>query len=576
MKIKSLRVLNLLSAALVLGFFTSCGGLNTMLKKAPEVTYSVTPSVLEMHGDSVEITITGQYPPKFFNKKATMEVTPVLVYQGGEQAYDTETLQGADVEAGGTVIAFETGGSFKYTSKIAYVAGMETSELKLRVKAKVKDKEVDFPEMKLADGVIVTPLLLKKEPQAISAMDQFKRRQSISKEAKLLFLINQASVRNSELKDEDIKELNDFIKESKELDDHEFVGLEISSYASPDGKEDVNERLAKNRSKASTRLIKKKLSKVEEAKENSFVSENMTAEDWDGLKKLVSSSNVADKELVLRVLSMYSNPVEREKELRRLSKAFEDLAEEVLPQLRRSEFKLKVDVVGKSDSLLLAIGKDAAATDTLNIEEFLKAATLAEDAKEEETILRNAVARQSEEWRAYNNLGCNLFAQGKLDEAKSQLDKASELSEGSAIVKNNLGAIAYVNGDNEKALAFYEEATGAGKEVSYNKALISIQKGNYEEATQLMGSSKTFNAALAKVLFGDNTNALTILSKVTEDDASVPYLKAIIGARSANDELVFEGLKDAIAKDAALKAKASKDLEFAKYFENETFKGIVK
>lgn len=576
MKLKSLRVLNLLSAALVLSFFTSCGGLNTMLKKAPEVTYSVTPSILEMHGDSVEITITGQYPPKFFNKKATMVVTPVLVYQGGEQAYKSETLQGADVEAGGTVIAFETGGSFKYTSKIAYVPGMETSELKLRVKAKVKEKEVDFPEMKLADGVIVTPLLMKKEPLSISAMDQFKRRQSITKEAKLLFLINQATVRNSELKDEDLAELNNFIKQAKEQDDHEFMGLEIASYASPDGKEDLNDRLAKKRSQSSTKMIKGKLKKVEAAKESGFIAENMTAEDWDGLKKLVSASNVADKELVLRVLSMYSNPVEREKELRRLSKAFEDLAEEVLPQLRRSEFKLKVDVVGKSDSLLLAIGKDAAATDTLNIEEFLKAATLAQDLAEEETILRNAVARQSEEWRAFNNLGCNLFKQGKFDDAKSQFDKASELSEGSAMVKNNLGAIAYVKGDNEKALAFYEEATGAGKAVSYNKGLISLQKGKYDEAIQLFGSTKTFNVALAKVLYGDNTNALTVLSNVKEDDAAVPYLKAIIGARSANDELVFENLKAAIAKDASFKAKASKDLEFAKYFENDTFKGIVK
>lgn len=578
MKIKSLRFLNLIAVAILAAFVTSCGGLNTMLKKAPEVTYSVTPSVLEMHGDSVEIKVKGQYPPKFFNKKAVMEVTPVLVYEGGEKAFKTETIQGEAVEAGGTIIAFDAGGSFSYTSKIPYVDGMEKSELKLRVKAKVKEKEVEFPETKLADGVITTPLLLKNKAESIEAMDQFKRRQSITKEAKLLFLINRSNIRSSELKGEDYKLLNEFVDKAKEEDNHEFMGVEIASYASPDGKEDLNERLAKNRSKASTSLIKKELKKVEEMNKEGFLSENMTAEDWDGLKKLVSTSNVEDKELVLKVLSMYSNPVEREKELRRLSKAFEGLAEEVLPQLRRSEFRVKVDVVGKSDSLLLAIGKDANATDTLNIEEFLKAATLAENAADKETILTNATARQAEEWRAYNNLGCVQAEAGKLDAAQGSFDKANELSEGNAAVKNNLGAVAYMKGDVEKALAYFEEATGAGKAVSHNKGMIALKRstGDYNEAVQLFGSSKTFNAALAKVLNGDNTNALKILGSIDNtDDPYVFYLKAIIGARSANDELVFENLRTAVEKDASIKAKAKKDLEFAKYFENATFKAIV-
>jgi len=577
MKMSKLRFSLLASITALSVLLTSCGGLNTMLKDAPQVTYKVTPGVLEMHGDSVEITITGQYPPKFFNKKAVMEVTPVLRWEGGEYAFRTEKLQGELVEANAKIISFETGGNFTYTDKIAYTEEMAKSELVLVSKASIKETVVDFPEYKLADGVIATPLLVHQDAKTISAIDQFKRKIETSQEAQILYLINQANLRGTELKKDEVKLLQDFIETAKNEENQEFVGVNISSYASPDGPEDLNTRLAGKRSKTAESFVNKQLKKVDEAKADGFIQRQETSEDWEGFKKLVQSSSMEDKDLVIRVLEMNSDPTVREKEIKNIAQAYKELKESVLPQLRRSKFSVKVNVVGKSDSLLLAIGSDANATDTLNIEEFLKAATLTlDDYAKKETILKNATARHPEEWRAYNNLGVVYVKANKLDEAIEAFNKADELSEGKSMVKNNLGVVYFLKEDQSKAAEYYDLAAGAGKQVSYNQGVIKIKEGDYGRAVELFGSSESFNAALAKLLNGDANGALKTISEVADtEDALVYYLKAIIGARTANTDLLFSNLKTAVTKDANLKAKARKDMEFAKYFDDDTFKSIV-
>lgn len=560
----------------VSAFLVGCGGLNTMLKSAPEVTYTVTPNPLEMHGDSVEISIKGQYPPKFFNKKAVMEVTPVLKYEGGEQTFRTEKLQGEAVEANAKIISYETGGTFEYVSKVPYTDEMAVSELVLRSKATVKEKSIDFPEYKLADGVISTPRLLHNDAKPITAVDQFKRRSSQNKEADIHFVINQANIRNSELKADDMKAIESHIETAKSETDHEFVGVAVSAYASPDGPEDLNTRLAAKRSTAAESLLKGKLRKVEAASQEGFYFAESTPEDWDGFKKLMQESSIQDKDLILRVLEMNSDPVIREKEIKNIAHVYKTIADDILPLLRRSKLIVKVDVVGKSDSLLIAMGKDAAAIDTMTVEEYLRAAVLVQDLADKETILTNASNRHASEWRVFNNLGCVLVDVDKLDQAKTAFEKADELSAGNTSVKNNLGVVAYKQGDQAKAMEYFELATGAGSEVNYNQAILKVKAGDYQEAVNLFGSAPSFNAALAKLLNGDTDGALKTMTEAENpEDPLGYYLKAIIGARTGNTDLIYTNLRTAVTKDAALGEKAKKDIEFANYFEDETFKSIV-
>lgn len=576
MKMKKLQLFKFIALSVAASVFVGCGGLNTMLKNAPTVTYSVTPTMLEMHGDSVEITITGQYPAKFFNKKAVMDVTPVLKWEGGEMVFRTEKLQGELVEDNGKIIAFESGGNFSYTDKIVYTENMAKSELVLRVKAMIKDKAVEFPEYKLGEGVIATPLLVHLDAKAIRAMDQFKRVVPTAKEADIHYTINQAQVKTSELRQEDIAALKKFIETAKKEESHVFKGINIASYASPDGKEDLNDKLANKRSSSAEGYLKKELQKVEEVKKEGFIKADATAEDWAGFKQLVSASSIEDKELILKVLDRVTEPELREKEIKSLSQAYKKLAEEVLPRLRRSKLVVNVDIEGKSDSVLIAIGKDATAKDTLNVEEFLKAAVVAPSLEEQEAILTNGVARHPEEWRMINNLGYVQVKEGKLAAAQASFEKADELSEGNSAIKNNLGVIAFLNGDQAKANEYFELAAGAGTEVNYNNGIIKIKEGDYQKAVQLFGSNASFNAALAKLLNGDVDGALRTLNDAgaTEDPLAY-YLKAIIGARTSNTDLLYSNLRTAVAKDSSLATKAKTDMEFAKFFEDDTFKTII-
>lgn len=571
-----LRFLRLVTVTVVAAMFTSCGGLNTMLKDAPEVTYSVSPNPLEMHADSVEITVTGQYPAKFFNKKAVMEVTPVLKWDGGEKTFATQTLQGEAVEANATIISFETGGSFNYTAKIPYSDEMDISELVVRVKATIKEKSVEFPEIKLADGVISTPKLVHLTAQDIEAMHQFKRIENLTESADIHFVINQATVRSSELKEADVKNLESVIDEAKDADNMEFKGVKIAAYASPDGAEDLNTRLAEKRKVAAQNYLSKELKSVDAAKEDGFVSAESTPEDWDGFKTLMAVSDIQDKEQILRVLEINSDPELREKEIKKLSQVYEEIAEKVLPELRRSKLNVNIDKIGKSDSLLIVLSQADTIVDTLTVEEYLKAATLVIAPEKKAKILSTASEIYTDDWRVYNNLGCALYAADDYKGAEEAFMKADELSEGNTICKNNLGTVAFATGDTEKALEYFELAAGAGKAVSQNQGMIKIKTGDYQGAVDLYGSDESFNAALAKLLNGDIDGALaTITASEDPDDALGYYLKAVIGARTSNTDLLFTNLKTAISKESKLAEKAKKDMEFAKYFEDDTFKSIV-
>ncbi len=572
----------------VLGFcalaLTACGGMNKMAKMANQVQWDVTPKVLEMHGDSVEVEITVTFPPKYFQKAAILELTPVLKYEGGEKAFESKAVQGESVQANNEVCSFANGGTFKTKSKISFEEAMRSSELIARVKATMKDKSQDLPEEKIADGVMSTALLLDKNAMTIGAADKFERITNDSKGATLFFVINKADIQSKELKKDEVAALKQFISDVAANERMEVKGIEISAFASPDGEESLNDKLAANRMKNSDSFFKKELKKSKVSADESVFKTTSLAEDWDGFKTLMQESDIQDKELILRVLSMYSDPVVREKEIKNISAAYEEIADKILPQLRRSTLSVNVAVIGHSDEEIKEL--IAANSEDLTVEELLYAATLTEDNAEKLSIYQKAAAKYPEDWRTNNNVGHISYKMGNIAEAKAAFEKAKEADAQNTVVLNNLGACAYAEGDEAAAKEFYNAAAGAGDEVSYNQAVIATKKGDYESALNLYQSSKmnTFNWALCKYLnyFSTKNNdvfdaTLGILNKIEDqDNAKVPYLKAVIAARKQDKDLLINSLKVAVEKDASLGAYAAKDIEFAQYANDEDFKNIAK
>ncbi|MFQ3579671.1 MAG: hypothetical protein SNJ71_05995 [Bacteroidales bacterium] len=388
---KKQLLFNLATAVLVGSILVSCGGLNTMLKKTPEVRYTVTPNPLEVHGDSVSITIQGSYPPKFFNKKATMDVTPVMVWDGGEKAFKVQKLQGEGVEANAKPISFETGGSFSYTDKIPYDEKMAKCDVVIKSFATLKGKNVPFQDFKVAKGTIATSRLLQNDAVTIMAVDQFRRSIPDSKElAAIYYLINKTDVRNSEMKKKDIQLMKKYLDSIMVAQNIKFTGLELAAFASPDGPQTLNSNLADGRGNSAKNYIINEYKKAGTIRDE-LIAIRSTAEDWEGFKKLMMASNIQDKELILRVLEMTSDLDAREKEIKAISRAYKAIAQKILPELRRSKFLAKFEKIGKSDAQLLEIGLNVNATaQEMNVEEYLRAATLTTDISQKETILKNA------------------------------------------------------------------------------------------------------------------------------------------------------------------------------------------
>ncbi|MFW5851521.1 MAG: tetratricopeptide repeat protein [Bacteroidota bacterium] len=565
---KKLHVFQLvLSTALL--FLVGCGA-NKMINDAGTIAYEVSPKPLVMEGDSVDVSITIKYPPKFFNKNAVVVVTPVIEWQGGNAAFDKVTLQGEKVQGNGYVISNESGGTYTYTGSVPYEEGMIQSDLVLKSTVSVKGKEaVALPEAKIAEGVIATAALLKNEALDISAASQFQRRQVVSNEAQINFLISQAKIRNSELSDEDFKEMKEFIKEASSNDDMEMKNAQIFGYASPDGPQEQNVQLAEDRKDAAENVVSKDV-KAE-------ILGTAAGEDWDGFRELMQASDMENKDVIISVLSKYSDPAVREAEIKKMSSVYKKLADEILPELRRSKIVVNADKLGRSDSLIIALGlKSELAEDTLSVDEYLHGATVAENDDDAVVILKNAAEIYSDSWKVFNNLGCLYLDQDKLNDARQAFDNADNLSEGDKAVKNNLGVLAVKEGDLDKALEYFEIAQGAGSEVKYNMGVIKVKEGDYSSAVSMFGSNATFNAALAKLLSGDVDGATQTITKSGDESAEAYYLKAVIGARTSNIDMIVSNLREAIEKDASLRERAQKDLEFRDFASNADFKAVVK
>ncbi|UCH14996.1 MAG: hypothetical protein JSV22_03280 [Bacteroidales bacterium] len=567
---------NYLTSIVVAAFLlSSCGGLNKMVDKSSDVSYQVQPNPLEMHAGEVEVTVTTKFPEKYFNKKAVVVATPVLKYEGGQAEFESTTLQGEKVEANNKVISFD-GGEYSYTGKVPYTDEMLRSGLYVEMSAQIKEKTpVEIPGIKIADGVIATPALVAVNPKTILVGDKFQRIIPMTLDADIHYVINKSNVRDSELKSDDIVAMQEKVKAASESERKEFTGASISAYASPDGELDLNTALAEDRQESAERYLQRLLKKAEvsEADSTGFLAMQFTPEDWDGFKKLMEESDIEDKELILRVLSMYSDPVVREKEIRNISAAFEEIAEEVLPKLRRSMLNINIDKIGYSDEEISELAKTN--PDTLNLEEILYAATLTEDLEEKLAIYKKSAENFPECFRAKNNVGHVYVKMGKVAEAKEAFLAAKELKEND-VIKNNLGAIALLEGDLAKAEELFSAAMGAGDVVNYNLGIIKIKQADYDAAVNYFGNKPSFNAALAQLLNGDTEKSLSTLNQLGDVDCGmVYYLKAVGSARSDREEGVLNNLRTAVGKKSELKDHAKKDLEFAKYAESEAFASIV-
>nr|MBA3900503.1 hypothetical protein [Bacteroidota bacterium] len=536
MKNKSVKVvLATVSTAVLLA---GCGGLGKMVKNANQITYEVTPKPLEMHGDSVAVVIKGTYPAKFFNKKAQLSVTPVLTYAGGETEYKVANYKGEKSEAEGTVVNFDNGGAFNYTAKVPYHPEMRVSELKLKATASIKSKSKEFPVTKLADGVIATPALVMNDDKPSIGADKFTETVPRIAEAKIQFVIQQSSVRGGETSKPDVKALSEFMKKGQQKG-YIFNNVEVSAYASPDGEERLNAGLSERRADETAKFLNNELKrmKVEAAKRGDLIKKTSTPEDWDGFRALVEKSDIKDKDLILRVLSMYQDPMQREQEIKNMAATYTVLADKILPELRRSKIRINAEEKSRSKEHITRLANST--PDSLSIEEILYAATLTDDLDNKLKIYQASERIYGNDWRTTNNIGYVYILQNKLGDAKTQFEKAGRASENNPVIKNNLGVVAHLQGDRAKAAELYREASTADKNAMYNLGIIGIKTGNYSAAVTNMAGHNTFNAALANTLAGNNDAAAKALEASADKDTAIGnYLRAVIAARAGNANLV--------------------------------------
>lgn len=531
--------------------------------------FTVTPQVLEAVGGKVPATINGKFPEKYFNKKAVVEVTPVLKWNGGEAKGQPAVFQGEKVEGNNQAISYKMGGNYTLRTSFDYVPEMAKSELYLEFKATIGNKTITIPSVKVADGVISTSELIGQtlgSANTANGDDAFQRIIKEKHDSDIMFLIQQANIRATEL-----KKATAFNQEAKAVSDaanKKISNVEISAYASPDGGLKLNTKLAENRENNTAKLIGKNLKKSKVA---AAVDTKYTAQDWDGFQELVSKSNIQDKELILRVLSMYADPERRETEIKNISSVYKNLAEDILPQLRRSRLTLNYDVIGKSDEEISKLA--ASDAQQLNIEELLYAATLTNDAAKKEDIYTKATQNYPNDYRAYNNLGKLAFQAGNLDKAESYLKKSLSVKDAPE-ANMNLGLVSLAKGNKAAAESYLSKASGT-KELNEALGNLYVAQGQYEKAVNAFGDTKTNSAALAQILAKDYNKAKSTLANVQKPDAYTDYLMAVLGARTNNSSMVVSSLKNAIAKDSSLAKKAASDLEFAKYFTNADFMGIL-
>lgn len=551
--------------ALVAVLATSCS--KKTFSPLSSSLFTTNPSPLELVGTKVPVTVDGRFPAKWFDKNATVVVTPVLKYDGGEALGTAYTYQGEKVAGNGIVVNADNGSAITLKSEFDYTPAMKKSELFLRFELYVKNKAVKgIPDVKIADGVVSTAALASAATSAPAvAPDAFQRIIKETYDADIMFLIQQAELRSSELNSSNLAAWKDLVKEA-DSNNRKNLDVEISAYASPDGGFDLNEKLAEKREQNTTNYLSKEFKKKSIDTE---INAKYTAQDWEGFQKLVQASSMQDKDLVLRVLSMYPDTETREREIKNISAVYSDLTETILPKLRRSRLIANIEVIGKTDEEL----KSAANSDlaSLSVEELLFAANL--DGVSKEKVYTFATQKFPNDYRGWNNLGAYYYQNGQTDKAVAAFNKAAQVSAKAPEASMNQALLSLAENNTAKAEQLLGNASGANT-LGEALGLLYIKKGDYNKAVQSFGDTKSNNAALAQILTKNYNKAEQTLNAVAAKDATTYYLAAIVAARTNNTSGVVGNLKSALGKGFS-SSDILNDIEFAKFLTNSDVKNLL-
>ena len=555
-----MRNYSILSLSLIsLVAFSSCSKLGPLSAD----NFTVEPNPLETLGGEVPATVNGVFPVKYMKPKAVVTVTPELRYADGKVAKgQSATFQGERVMGNDQTISYKMGGRYTMKTSFAYVPEMQKSDMYLTFDARLGKKKVEVPAVKVATGVLATSELYKQalmNAGGCIATDSFQRVRAQRVEANIKFLINQANLRKSELKNGSVKEFVEMLKKiNADREGLNLKNVEVAAYASPEGGFKFNDKLAGKRQNVSEAYVDKQLKAAKLGGAN--VDAHYTAQDWDGFKRLVQASNIQDKDVILRVLEMYKDPAEREQQIRNMSAGFRELADGILPELRRSRLIINYETVGRSDEQIKEQYKADAAQ--LSADELLYAATLTNDANEKEAIYKKAAECYDKDYRAYNNLAVMAFNKGDENAAKSYVKQAFAKDQKAPEGYANLALIALRNGNIAEAESNLSKAINAN---GFGEVLgnLNIAKGNYAPAVKNFEGSKSNSAALAQILNKDYAAAVATLKDQKNADALSDYLMAIVQNRQGNTAAAQDYLNSAIKKNSALSQYADNDLEFA-------------
>ena len=552
-----MKITKFFSLLVVVSFLTSCG-LSNMSSKYETVAITVTPPTLQAHAGKVGVTIDASFPEKYFAKSSTVEFTPVLISSEGENKFKSITIQGEEASGGEATIFYTTGGRFSYQDEMPYTNDMMESTLELRAVGKSKDKELVFTPRTVAKGVMATSTRVQNTEDLAFAKSNYEKETILEESAIIYFLVNQSNIRTTEKSDDDIKRLEEFASMGNKTH-----SIEVKSYASPEGSVDLNDNVSDKRAASTLRYAKRILKKVklDGFDNNDLYTEMSEGEDWEGFNKLMRSSDIKDRRRITKIVNSVEDLEKREQAIRDMAEIYDAIEKDVLPQLRKAKITVRSFEPKRTDEEILELAQNN--PQELDVKELLYSASLVEGANDKVAIF-NTASQLHNDWRGYNNTACLMLSNNKIEEAKDYLNKAKSLDKNASSVQNNQAVIAAWEGNLGQAKNLYNKSA-----TQKNKALLDLRSANYKKASRYFKNKNTHNAALAKMLNGQN-------STCNENTAACDYLNAISYARSANESMLIKSLKSAINKDSRYKNEAKIDLEFVNFRDSENFISLTK
>ena len=552
-----MKITKFFSLLVVVTFLTSCG-LSNMSSKYETVAITVTPPTLQAHAGKVGVTIDASFPEKYFAKSSTVEFTPVLISSEGENKFKSITIQGEEASGGEATIFYTTGGRFSYQDEMPYTNDMMESTLELRAVGKSKDKELVFTPRTVAKGVMATSTRVQNTEDLAFAKSNYEKETILEESAIIYFLVNQSNIRTTEKSDDDIKRLEEFASMGNKTH-----SIEVKSYASPEGSVDLNDNVSDKRAASTLRYAKRILKKVklDDFDNNDLYTEISEGEDWEGFNKLMRSSEIKDRRRITKIVNSVEDLEKREQAIRDMAEIYDAIEKDVLPQLRKAKITVRSFEPKRTDEEILELAQNT--PQELDVKELLYSASLVEEANDKAAIF-NTASQLHNDWRGYNNAACLMLSNNKIEEAKDYLNKAKSIDKNASSVQNNQAVIAAWEGNFAQAKDLYNKSA-----TQKNKALLDLRSANYKKASRYFKNKNTHNAALAKMLNGQN-------STCNENTAACDYLNAISYARSANESMLIKSLKSAINKDSNYKNEAKIDLEFVNFRDSENFINLTK